>query len=103
VRLFGPFPLDLRIPQVGGRAALAAFRGRPTGWVPPEGDRRPPGLYLSLVEEGGAWAGRRSLHLVAPGRGDTGINAKWRSISLRKFLVSRHVVGMAIRWTGLHF
>lgn len=28
----------------------------------------------SFIEEGGAWAGRRSLHLVAPGRGDTGIN-----------------------------
>ena len=28
----------------------------------------------SFVEEGGAWAGNRALHLVAPGRGDTGIN-----------------------------
>jgi hypothetical protein len=64
VRLFGPFPLDLRIPQVGGRAALAAFRGRPTGWVPPEGDRRPPGLYLSLVEEGGAYR-LLGFHVVA--------------------------------------
>ena len=53
IRLHGPYPLDLGLPQAAARRALAALAAtrRGTGELPTPRAGRPPGLYL-IVQDG---------------------------------------------------